>query len=213
MIKKHKSLLILTSLVSLLPILVGLLLWDKLPEQVPTHWGIHGEVDGWSSKSFAVFFMPCMMLVMHWICVLASHLDPKRRNYHPKAFRLVLWICPGISLLISTMIYCVALGYPLRAEVLISFFVGLLFLIIGNLMPKMKQSYTMGIKLPWTLDNEENWNRTHRMAGKLWVGGGILIMATAFLGIFWVLLGVLALMVLLPTIYSYCLYRKQAEHP
>ena len=76
MIKKNKGALILTSLVLLVPILVGLLLWDRLPEQIPSHWGINGEVDGWSSKAFAVFGFPCILLAMHWVCVLISSADP-----------------------------------------------------------------------------------------------------------------------------------------
>jgi uncharacterized membrane protein len=90
--------------------------------------------------------------------------------------------------------------------------VGLMFIIVGNLLPKCRQSYTMGIKLPWTLANEENWNKTHRLGGKTWVIGGIITMATAFIGSFWILLGVLIVMVAVPTIYSYCLYRKQTRN-
>ena len=70
MINKHKGALIVTSIVILLPVLIGLLLWNRLPEQIPTHWNIHGEIDAWSSKPFAVFGLPAMLLVIHWICLL-----------------------------------------------------------------------------------------------------------------------------------------------
>ena len=211
MIKKYKGTLIFTSLTMLLPILVGLLLWDKLPEQVPSHWGINGEVDGWCSKTQAVFLMPCLMLVLHWVCVLASYADPKRSNYNNKSFLLVLWICPVINLLLNTLVYATALEYPVSVQIIMPLFMGVLFLLVGNYLPKCKQSYTIGIKLPWTLHNEENWNKTHRFSGKVWVTGAIVILATAFLGSFWILLGVLIVMVALPTIYSYCLYRKQVK--
>ena len=211
MIKKYKGTLIFTSLTMLLPILVGLLLWDKLPEQVPSHWGINGEVDGWCSKTQAVFFMPCLMLVMHWVCILASFVDPKSANYNQKSFLLVLWICPAITLLISSLMYAKALGYDLDVNVIMPLLFGAMFLIIGNLLPKIRQSYTMGIKLPWTLHNEENWNKTHRFSGKVWVTGAIVILATAFLGSFWILLGMLIVMMAIPTVYSYCLYRKQTS--
>ena len=211
MIKKNKGTLILTSIVLLIPILIGLILWNQLPEQIPSHWGIDGEVDGWSSKAFAVFGFPCLLLVLHWICVLASSADPGNKNYHPKMLRLVLWICPVISLVLNALVYTAALGYQLNIEIIMPLLVGLMFLIVGNLLPKCRQSYTMGIKLPWTLHNEANWNKTHRFGGKLWVIGGIVTMATAFLGSFWILLGVLIVMVAAPTIYSYCLYRKQSK--
>ena len=211
MIRKHKTTLIVTSLTMLLPMLVGLLLWEQLPEQVPSHWGIDGQVDGWSSKAFAVFGFPAILLALHWLCVLASTTDPKHKNYHPKMIRLVLWLCPVMTLILNAMVYATALGYALSAEIILPLIVGLLFLVVGNLLPKCQQSYTMGIKLPWTLASEENWNKTHRFAGKLWVIGGIFTMATAIFGCFWILIGVLALMTLLPTVYSYQLYRRM-EH-
>lgn len=211
MIKKYKGTLIFTSLTMLLPILVGMLLWDKLPEQVPFHWGINGEVDAWTNKTQAVFLMPCLMLVLHWVCVLASYADPKRGNYNNKSFLLVLWICPVINLLLNTLVYATALEYPVSVQIIMPLFMGVLFLLVGNYLPKCKQSYTIGIKLPWTLHNEENWNKTHRFGGKVMVAGSIVILATAFLGSFWILLGVLIVMVALPTIYSYCLYRKQVK--
>ena len=211
MIKKNKGLLILTSIVLLVPIAVGLLLWNQLPEQIPSHWDINGNVDGWSSKASAVFAMPALLLAFHWLCVFASTADPKHKNYSPKMLKFVLWICPVIGLVINTLIYTTALGYPLRVEIIMPLLVGLMFLIVGNLLPKCPQTYTMGIKLPWTLANEENWNKTHRFAGKLWVLGGVVTMATAFFGNFWILLGVLVVMVLVPTVYSYLLYRRQKE--
>ena len=211
MIKQYKVTLILTSLIMLIPMVVGLLIWDQLPEQIPSHWGINGEIDAWSSKAFAVFFFPALLLAIHWLCVLASSADPKSKNYHPKMLRLVLWICPVISLVLNSLVYCVALGYELNVEIIMPLLVGLLFIIVGNLLPKCRQSYTMGIKLPWTLHNEENWNKTHRFGGKLWVIGGVITMATAFIGSFWILLGVLIVMVAAPTIYSYRLHLKQRK--
>lgn len=208
MIKKYKGTLIFTSLTMLLPILVGLLLWDKLPEQVPFHWGINGEVDGWSSKTQAVFLMPCVMLAMHWLCVLVSHLDPKKVDYNKKSFLLVLWLCPAITLLISSLMYAKALGYDLKVNVIMPLLFGAMFLIIGNLLPKMRQNYTLGIKLPWTLHNEENWNKTHRFAGWMWTFCGVAIMLTGFLGSFWIFLPIALLMVIVPVLYSYLLHRK-----
>ena len=212
MIKKNKGTLILTSIVLLIPILIGLILWNQLPDQIPSHWDINGEVDGWSSKAFTVFGFPCLLLVLHWVCVLASSADPGSKNYHPKMLHLVLWTCPVISLVLNALVYTAALGYQLNIEIIMPLLVGLMFIIVGNLLPKCRQSYTLGIKLPWTLANEENWNKTHRFGGKLWVVGGVITLATAFVGSFWILLGVLIVMVAAPTIYSYCLYRKQKRN-
>ena len=211
MIKNNKWTLIITTLVMLLPMVVGLLLWQQLPEQIPSHWGIHGEVDGWTDKTTTVFGFPALMIALHWLCVLASSADPKSKNYHASMIRLVLWICPGISLLVNSLVSTAALGYSFDIQLILPLFEGVLFIIVGNLLPKCRQSYTLGIKLPWTLNNEENWNKTHRLTGKVWVGGGVIILATAFLGSFWIMIGTTLAMVIIPTIYSYCLYRKQSQ--
>ena len=211
MLKKYKKTLILSTLVLLIPIAAGLLLWNRLPDPMPSHWNIHGEVDSWSSKAFAVFGIPCFMVGIHWLCVLASCADPSRKNYHPKMFKLVLWICPGVSLVIHALVYCTALGATISVDMVMPLLVGALFIVVGNLLPKCRQTYTMGIKLPWTYASEKNWNATHRFGGKVWVIGGIITMLTAFFGNFWILMGILLLMVLLPTIYSYAYYRKYEQ--
>lgn len=211
MMKKNKATLIVTTLVMLLPMLIGLLLWKQLPDPMPSHWDINGEIDGWSSKAFAVFGFPALLLGIHWICVIASCADPKAANYTPKMFTLVLWICPVLGLVLNSMVYAAALGYQLSVEIIMPLLVGLMFIIVGNLLPKCRQTYTMGIKLPWTLSNEENWNKTHRFGGKVWVIGGVIIMATSIVGSFWLLIGTTVVMVAAPTIYSYMLYRKQKK--
>ena len=144
--------------------------------------------------------------------MFAATADPKCKQYHPKSIQLVLWICPILNLVINTMVYAAALGYGVDVELIMSLLMGVLFIFIGNLLPKMQQSYTMGIKLPWTLHNEENWNKTHRLGGKVWVIGGIIILSTALWGNFLVLMATTLLMVLIPVVYSYCLYRKQSQN-
>ena len=208
MIKKHLPLLIITSIVILLPILVGLILWNQLPDPVPSHWNAAGEVDGYSSKPVAVFAMPLVLLLIHWLAAVITGLDPKKQNQSEKVRVLIFWLIPALSLLVSALTYSAALGKSLRVETIMPIFVGLLFLAIGNYLPKCKQNYTVGIKIPWTLHSEENWNKTHRLAGWLWVGGGLLCLVAGFLGIFLLTVPVLLVMALVPMIYSYILYKK-----
>ena len=208
MLKKNRKLLVLTSVLTLLPILAGLILWNKLPDQIATHWGMNGEANGWSSKAFAVFGLPAFLFLIHWVCIFATLADPKHRNISPKVFRLVLWLIPALSALCNAAVYAAALGANIRFDVIVMPFVGILFIAVGNYLPKCKQSYTMGIKLPWTLHDEENWNRTHRLAGKVWMIGGAVIFLAGLLQLP-VLLPVIAVpMVLIPTVYSYLYYRK-----
>lgn len=212
MIKKNLKTLIVTSIIILLPIAAGLILWDKLPEKIPTHFNTQGVADGFSGKPFAVFALPLFLLAVHWICLAVSSLDPKSQNISKKALKLVLWICPALSLLLGTVIYSFSLGYEFNISVIMNMFFGLLFIVIGNYMPKCKQSYTMGIKIPWTLDSEENWNYTHRLAGKLWVIGGFLIIFTGFLKQYWIFAVIAVIMVIIPVICSYRYYVKHDKN-
>ena len=172
------------------------------------------KADGGIKMSFAdsePFGFPALLLAIHWLCVVISTADPHHKNYHPKMIRLMFWICPMIGLILCTMVYSAALGHSVPIETIMPLLLGMLFVVIGNLMPKCRYSYTMGIKLPWTLHSEENWNRTHRFGGKVWVIGGIIMMATALWGSFWLLMAIVALMVLIPTIYSYLYYRNHEQ--
>ncbi len=214
MIKKNKWKLFLSSLVILSPIALGLFLGDALPGRMPTHWGVDGEIDGWSSRTLAIIGVPVFMLIMHWLCVFIAARDPKNKNQNNKMFGIVLWICPVTSLFSSGIIYAASLGGKFRADLLGLPLLGLMFVVIGNYLPKCKQNYTIGIRLKWTLENEENWNATHRVAGKAWVIGGLLMMASAFLPVAvlpWVLVISLTVLAAVPILYSYLFYRRQLE--
>lgn len=211
MIKKHLKTIIITSVLTLSPMLVGMILWNELPDMIPTHFGVNNEPDSYSSKAFAVFGMPILMMTMHLVCIFATKLDPKIKNINDKIFTLVLYIIPAVSLLICGMIYPVALGKEVRVGLIANLFMGILFTAIGNYLPKCKQSYTMGIKLPWTLESTTNWNKTHALAGKLWFIGGLVIIATAFLENMIIFFLVVAVMVIVPTLYSYLLFKKEKD--
>ena len=206
---KNKKTLILTTLVCLIPMLIGVLVYDRLPETMATHWNLQGEPDGFSSRAFAVFGLPAVVAVLNIVVYFGLNADPKRGNMNPTLRAVSQWSCPAISLLAGGLTLAYGLGYGLRIERIMPIFMGLLFIIIGNYLPKTKQSYTLGIRVPWTLNSEENWNRTHRLAGFLWVLGGIAFIVMSFIG--WslpVFFGLLAVMTLIPIVYSYILYRK-----
>ena len=207
MIKKNWKTLVITSIVILTPILLGLLMWEKLPEKIPVHWNAAGEVDGWAGKPFGVFGMPLIMLAFQWLCVALTGTDPKQKNHSEKVLHLVFWIIPVLELVLFSMTFVTALGTEVPMDVVMSLFMGLLFVVIGNYLPKCKQNYTIGIKISWTLDSEENWNRTHRFAGRIWVIGGLVIMVAGCFT-FWAVFAATLPMVIVPVLYSYALHRK-----
>ena len=211
MLKANKKALIITSIVTILPVLIGIIYWDRLPDVMATHFGINNEADGFSSKAFAVFGLPAVLLAMLWLGALVISHDPKRQNISPKMFSLGLWIAPVVSLVVAATMYPVNLGYELDITFFAELALGLMFIIIGNYLPKARQNYTIGIKIPWTLANEENWNRTHRLAGYLWMICGvamIMLCITRFVPAQW-LVGILLIMVFVPCAYSCWLHVKK----
>lgn len=214
MLQKHKKQLILSSILILLPIVIGLVLWNVLPEPLTTHWNSRGEADGFSSKVFAVFVFPLIMLAAHWLGLWITSLDPKTKNQSEKVSGMVIWIMPLISLVLHGMLYATALGMEVGIDLGLRVILGGTFVIMGNYMPKCKHNHTVGIKVVWALRNEENWNKTHRFAGKVWFCGGIAILLTMMLPLENIAAGfaaILLLLALLPILYSYLYYRKQLQ--
>ncbi|MBQ2952287.1 MAG: SdpI family protein [Clostridia bacterium] len=214
MLKKYRTTLIITTVITLLPVLAGLILWNRLPDEIPMHFNAAGEVDGMASKAVGVFLMPLIMVAVQWLCAVGSFkMDPKADNLNDKVMGLVLWIVPVLSVLLHVLVYGTALGEDMKVQVIIPLVAGLALTMIGNWLPKCKQTYTLGIKLPWTLADEDNWNRTHRFAGPLWVVGGLIIMVSALCGgaFLWVMLAVLLAMVFVPAVYSYMLFRAKQK--
>ena len=207
--KNSKWELLLTSLVCLLPLPVGAALYPRLPEIMVTHWDVSGNANGWSSRAATVFGLPLFILALHLVCFYAESRETKK-NRNPVLRTVLLWFCPAVSLLGGAVTLGTGLGYEMHISTVMPVFGGLLFLILGNYLPKIRQNRTMGIRLPWTLASGENWTRTHRLAGFLWVAGGLLLILLTLLGLgnVWGYAAVTAAMVLIPGFYSWELHRK-----
>lgn len=212
--KNNKWKIIISCILILIPTVVGLVLWNKLPNVMPTHWGVNGEVDGYSDKGFVVFGMPAILLAMQLFALFITSLDKRSRTQNKKVFGLIFFIVPFVSLYVFTMMYSWALGFSFDVGTISLLCVGVLIAAIGNYLPKCKQNYYIGVRLPWTLDSEANWNATHRFAGKIWVVGGI---ALVFIGLLPGTLKVvgfiidLCVLIIAPCVYSYLYSRKNPE--
>ncbi len=206
--KVNKKTLMLTSLICLLPIVPGLLLYDRLPDQLPSHWNFRGEIDGWMPKTQAIFLLPVIMAVTNLLVFFFVSNDPKKRNIEGKIVLVTLWLIPLLSVVTQAVVYAVGMGVNIDVGSWVNVVLGIVFIFIGNYLPKSRQNYTVGIRLPWTLNSEENWNRTHRLGGILWVIGGFGVILTGILGFRWAAAGILLLATLIPTVYSFLLYKK-----
>ncbi|MDO5133391.1 MAG: SdpI family protein [Eubacteriales bacterium] len=208
MLKENKRTLIVTSVVTILPILAGLFLWDRLPDPMATHFGMNNQANGFSSKIFAVFGIPLFCLAMEWVMAVVTSGDPRKKNISRKLFVLCLWIIPVVSLVCAAVIYPYNLGIPMDISFFMELLLGAMFIVVGNYLPKTRQNYTIGIKMPWTLANEENWNRTHRMGGYLWIAGGFVLIVLTLTGRLqgaW-LVGISLFLAFVPCIYSWWLH-------
>lgn len=212
---RYKKTLIITSILILLPILAGLLLWDRLPDQIATSFDFAGVASDYSSKTFVVFGLPLFLLAMQWFCFFASCADPKRRNLaNSKLFTLILWIIPAIEIFLEISVYGIALGMEINIAKMMYPFLAVVFMLIGNYLPKCRPSYTLGLKLPWTLADEDNWHRTHRLAGPIWMFCGALMLVCPFLParlamVF--MIGMILVMTCIPTVYSFLLAKKKGQ--
>lgn len=214
MMKPYKRTLVISSILILLPMLAGILLWDQLPAQIASHWDIHGNVNGWNGKAFSVFGLPLILLAGHWVCVLVTVRDPKNREQSRKVFELVLWIMPVLSICIGGLIYPIALGKSLNLSWILLPMLGLMLVVFGNYLPKCRQNATIGFKVRWTMENEENWNAIHRFCGKVWVICGLLFLVCSILPnrlMGWAILFLILTLTITPVLYSYCYYRKQLQ--
>lgn len=208
MIRQHKKMILLTSIITLFSIFIGLLLWNQLPDSLATHWGINNEPNGYASKTFAVFGLPLIMLLGHAVSVIAMNIDPKVKNISEKVYFVILWIIPLLSLFICNVLYGYNLGFQLDMGFLCGLMIGVFYLILGNFIPKVKPNYTIGFRISWALCDPENWYRTHRFGGKCMVIGGIIMIVTAPFQNMWILIALILVPCILPVIYSYLYYRK-----
>ncbi|MBQ3184213.1 MAG: SdpI family protein [Clostridia bacterium] len=212
--KFNKVLLIVTSILILLPILVGALTWDILPEQMATHWGTDGTVNDWSSRAFAVFGLPMILLVVHWICIIITAADHRKSEQNKKAYNMVLFIIPLVSWFCNGLMYTTAFGVELDMMSLIFGLFGVMFIVIGNYMPKISQNHTLGIKMSWTLESEENWNATHRVAGKVWFVAGLISLICVFIPYkisAFIMPVLLVAAIAIPIVYSYKFHLKEKK--
>lgn len=200
--------LIITSVICLLPIVLGVLLYDRLPASIPIHFDFAGNPDNWGPKALVVFGLPI------FLCLLNIVVNVSTRKYGGENQSMLVKFCRWLVALIAVIIMPItlfkALGMDIQIQIIAPVLVGVVFVIIGNYSPKTKQNPVAGVRISWTLESEENWRRTHRFVGYLCMIGGFVIIVNAFLAWFWipVFFGVIIVMVAAPFIYSYHLHKK-----
>ncbi len=200
------------------PLLYLFIVWEKLPPKVALHFDLDGNPDRMGSRNdfIATIIIMSLVSLLTWLLMVNIHrIDPKRNvvENRGRMERLGFGIVLFISMISCTMIYsAVKSSFTFSASWVLAA-TGLLFSFIGNYMPNIKPNYFAGFRLPWTLENEDNWKKTHALVGRLWFPGGLLIaLICIFLPsrpAFYFFITVLSIITLIPIIFSYRYYKQQ----
>ncbi|WP_298839651.1 SdpI family protein [Clostridium sp.] len=192
---------------------IGVHFYPLLPSRIPMHWNSNGQINGYGSKFFGAFGLAFINLGMYLLFIILPYIDPKRKNYEAfqATYQYLKYLLIMFFLAMEVYALLIATGTIINKPDFTQIMVSLLFILLGNVMGRFKFNYFVGIKTPWTLANEEVWKKTHRMAGPIWVIGGILnilltVIGVTFNGIVFII--ILAVMVVVPTVYSYIIYHK-----
>jgi len=200
-------------LIALIMFAVGAFLYNQLPDMIPSHWGINGEIDSYLPKLTGIILFPAITLVLAFLFPLISSIDPRKEKY-------VLFKRPWLVLQISIVLffaymYFITLYMAFYPATLIVPFIfggiGVLFILMGNYLGKIRQNYFVGIKTPWTIDNEEVWNKTNRLGGWMFLIAGLVIFAEAFIQWHYLIIFIITVVLasIVPIIYSYIIFKKK----
>ncbi|MCC6501273.1 MAG: SdpI family protein [Anaerolineales bacterium] len=209
----------LTTIISLtlivLAVIAGLLLWNRLPDPMPSHWNAAGEIDGYMSKFWGVFLLPIITAILTPLLLAIPHIDPLKANIAKFSgiFNAFIVAFVAYMLYVYALILFAALGRTFNMTAMLLPVVGLLFIGIGYMMSKAKRNFFIGIRTPWTLSSETVWDETHKLGSKLFMLGGAATIISAFLGEtgIWLMLGAMLIAAFVPIVYSYILWRRETR--
>lgn len=208
---KNKS-TVLSTIVCLLPIVLSVVLYARLPEQIAIHFDNAGTPDSFVPKAVAAFGLPVFLAAINLYSHFRVTQDPKNENAAVSLKTFSQWLVPLLSVVLLPVTLFLSMGANIPIVLIAQALAGVIVVIFGNYLPKCKSNYTIGVKLPWTLDNEENWNKTHRFSGFVFVIGGVILLVNAFwMNLWYLVVGVIVLLAALPVLYSSLLYQKQKK--
>ena len=197
-------------------ILITAIVYPRLPTTIPTHWNLAGQVDGYSGRPWGAWFMPALLILFWAMLRWLPSIDPRGANYarFSGAFEAIIIMIMLFGFAVQMVILAAALGQPVEMERLAPAGMGLLLLGVGNLLPRAKPNWFVGIRTPWTLSNDRVWERTHRVGGHFIVAGGALTVLTAIIAPHWafrVMIAACASAAVFLLVYSYVAWRQETS--
>ncbi len=196
-----------------LDLVFGLVVFSRLPERVPVHWGLSGQPNGWGPAWMNAVLLPAVACGTYALLLFLPLIDPSRRNYalFGDTLRFLRGVMVAFFVGVHVLVVLASFGEKVDIGLAMRIGVPLLLVAIGNRFGRLRHNFFFGIRVPWTLANEEVWNRTHRMAGRLWVVGGFLLVPAAFLPVvsgMTLLAAGLLILPIVPIVYSAVIFRK-----
>lgn len=192
-------------------IVVAIVLYSSLPEQIPTHWNLAGEVDDYTAKPWGVVILPLAAILIFVVMRLIPLISPKgfRTDKFMDVVNVFTVALVGFMCGVAILVLLEANGQDVRINEMIFAGVGLLFIVLGNYMGKVRKNFFIGIRTPWTLASDEVWSRTHRLGGKVLILIGLFMIVNGFVRFSerW-LIAAIVITALVPVVYSYVIYRK-----
>lgn len=198
----------------LLAFLLVAVVFHRLPQEIPVHWGADGQVNGWLEKPWGALVLPLLTLLTTLLLIFAPALMPGgfKVASPPRFYPIIVAALAGFLVFVTAVQLLVATGSPLNLQRLVVGAAGLLLAVTGNYLGKVPRNHLIGIRTPWTLSSELVWERTHRFAGPVFVLCGVVLLLYAAVEGGTpqprIILPVIGIMVLLPTVYSYLLSRR-----
>lgn len=212
-----KLTIIITLFLIAASIVAGILLWNRLPEQVASHWNINDQVDDTMPKFWGVFLMPLVTTGMLLLFLVVPSIDPLKANIAQfrEAFNLFIVLIIAFMLYIHGLTLAWGLGYQnFKMSAAMLPLMGVLFIAIGFMLRKARRNWFIGIRTPWTLSSDHVWDETHRIGAILFMASGVLaIIGSLFGGMiaFWMLFVPLIGSTLFLLVYSYVLYQRETK--
>ena len=212
-----RTTLILVLVMVLAATLAGVLLWNRLPDPMASHWNINDQVDGYTPKFWGVFMLPLVSLAMLGLFLLIPNIDPLKANIAQfrEAFNLFITLIVGFMLYIYILSLRWNLGYTdfgMSRAMLPA--MGVLFFFIGYLFRQAKRNFFIGIRTPWTLSSDRVWDETHRLGSILFMISGIFAVVGSFFGgpiAFWLFIVPVMGSALITLVYSYVIYQREVN--
>jgi uncharacterized membrane protein len=197
--------------IALIPFAYLIYIWNRLPEKVPMHWNGAGEIDRYGDKTELVGVLFLLVGINYFVFLIIPYVDPKKKlqNMGNKLNIMRMILTLFMSALAIFILYSIEQKSSNPGFVFV--IIGLLFAFLGNYFKTIKPNYFIGIKTPWTLENEDVWKKTHELGGKLWFVGGLLMALTFVLPNniqFYTFMGITAVITIIPILYSYRIFNK-----